>query len=205
MTSDFDTYLAESPDCALYDLTGSFGRWYDEGDVRFVASPWAVDSDEDAFIALLRLCDLTVPPDQVVRPAAVAEIELGPVGIEAVRLLGAYLRGRFPDFHPGEPAARRLRRKVAVTAQNNAWCDIPFWGWSPAQTARAEERYSGPNQQFARRLWGGDWPLQAPPDDQRQVADLWGLGAQATNRVHRFVNEMARAFARLRGSEVTAS
>ena len=59
VTSDFDTYLEQTTDARLYDLT-SFRDWYDDGPFPFVAVPWDPNGEDDALSALLRAADIAV-------------------------------------------------------------------------------------------------------------------------------------------------
>ncbi len=200
VTSDFDAYLEGSTDTRLYDLE-SFAPWYDGGAVPFVAVPWDPDGAADALAALLEAADISVDSNELRVPEETFGEDLGPVGIEATRLLGAHLRGRFPDFRYDEPAARRLRRRASTAALEKGWCGPEFWGWSPRRADQAVARYAESNQEFARRTWGGDWDLPAPLDRSRNVAELVELDPETVNRVLRFVNEMERVFVRLRAKQ----
>ena len=204
VTCDFDTYLDESADVRLYDLAEAFRPWYDAGAVGFVAVPWDEQSTDDALAALLAACAIPMETSELVGAAGSDGDDLGPVGIEATRLLGAYLRGRFPDFRPGEPAARRLRRRAANAALAKGWCEEDFWGWTPRRADEAVARYAASNQEFARRTWGGDWSLPARRDRERNVAELVELNPISVNRVHRFLTEMEKSFARLRTRQAAA-
>lgn len=203
LTCDFDGYLADSPDTHVYDFAASFAPWYAADDVSFVAMPWDPRTDEDTLPALLSLVGISVTPDVLVPGDGEGDL-LGPVGIEANRLLGSYLRGRFPGFRPGEPAARKLRRKAAAAGQSHSWDNDEFWAWSPQQAARAAERYATSNQEFARHVLGGNWDLPAPVDRERNVAELVELGPASVNQVHRYLIEMEEAFERLRRREAAA-
>lgn len=204
ITWDFDTFLHRSPDVAHADLVSSFRPWYDGSDFRFVAKPWDVDADEDALAALLELTDIDLGDARLTRSEIENADDLDPVGIEALRLLGTYLRGRFDDFDPGEPAARRLRRKTTQRGHANDWYDNDFWGWTPAAAAAAAERYAASNQEFAKHVWGGEWTLPLPRARQRHVADLVELDPASVNRVHRFLNDMEKTFTILRSREVAS-
>lgn len=201
---DFDTFLRRSPDVARSDLVTSFRPWYDGSDVRFVAKPWDVDAEGDALAALLHLAEIDLGDATLTRSEGDNGDELGPIGIEALRLLGSYLRGRFDDFDAGEPAARRLRRKATQRARLNEWYGNDFWGWTPQAAASAADRYAAPNREFARHVWGGEWTLPSPRSRQRSVADLVELDPASVNRVHRFIIEMEKAFTVLRSREATS-
>jgi hypothetical protein len=200
VTSDFDTYVESSSDSRLYDLE-SFAPWYVDGSLPFVAVPWDPTREADSLADLLAAASVPIDSSELRQPDEIFGEELGPVGIEATRLLGAVLRGRFPDFSPDEPAARRLRRRASTAALAKGWLADEFWGWSPRRADQAVAHYAESNQEFARRTWGGDWGLSSPLDRRRTVVDLVELDPEKLNRVHRFVNEMARMFPRLRSKE----
>jgi hypothetical protein len=202
VTSDFDTYLDQTTDAQLCDL-GSLRSWYDDGRIPFVAVPWDPYGKADALAALLTATGVAIDAAEL-RPAPdTFGDELGPIGIEATRLLGANLRGRFPDFSWDEPAARRLRRRSATAVLGHGWFAGQFWGWSRQRADQTVAHYADSNQEFARHCWGQDWQLPAPLDRPRQVADLVELDPEELNRVHRFVNEMSRIFPRLRATRDT--
>lgn len=215
LTCDFDTYLSSSPDVEVYDLTASFRRWYDDRGVRFVAMPWDPGSGADALPALLSLAGVDVPAEALAHSESEEE-PLGPVGLEANRLLGSYLRGRFPDFRYGEAATRRLRRKAATVSQTYHWdrrggdgpesqlLTAEFWGWTHEQAARWAARYAPSNETFARAAWGGSWTVAAPVDRDREVAELVELDPMSVNQVHRYLIGMEEAFERFRRREAAA-
>ncbi len=204
LTCDFDTYLRDSPDLTICSPAEAFRPWYDGSDVEFLAMPADPADDSDQLGALLSLCRIDVPADGLVPYESSERQELGAVGVEATRLLGTYLRGRFPDFRPGEPAARRLRRKAATAAERLGWCTDDFWGWRPQQAADAADRFAASSQQFARQVWHGDWSVEAPVDRERNVADLVELDPLSINRTHHYLVQMASAFERLRQQEEAA-
>lgn len=203
LTCDFDTYVAESPDVDLYEFATSFAPWYHGGDVRFVAMPWDPRSGVDTLPALLSLADIEVPPGELL-PVEVEDDQPGPASIEANRLLGSYLRGRFPDFRSGEEAARRLRRKAAAATRAFGWNNDEFWGWTPAQAAHAAARYAPSNQDFAQQTWGGTWGPEASLDRDQHVAQLVELSPTTVNQIHRYLLEMEDAFGRLRRRDEAA-
>ena len=203
VSGDFDRYLAESADVQVYDLA-SFRRWYDDPSLRFVGVPWDVESEGDAFAALLAASGIPVETSELRTPDETMGEDLGPIGVEAIRLLGAYLRGRFPDFLPTEPAALRLKRRAATEALAKGWCEDAFWGWSARRSDELVSRYAESNQEFAHRTWGGDWGLSAPLDRPRNAAELVELDAGTVHRIHRFVNTLERVFRRHRANQDAA-
>lgn len=205
VVSDFETYLDQSPDVALYDLAASFGPWCEAG-VRFVAVPWQLDGSGDATRALMEAGKIDLGPEELLRsPAARAQdTDLGPIGIEAARLLGSALRDRFPDFRWSEVPARRLRRRATKAAVSNGWFGDAFWGWSQHRAAAVAEGYAASNQEFARRAWSGEWSLPAPLDRARNVTDLAAMEEASVERVHVFIAEMEKTFRRLRNRRTAA-
>lgn len=203
LTCDFDSYVDQRVDDRLADLS-QLRAWYDDGPVRFVAVPWNPADGQDAFAALLAAAGIDIETGLLASPPETYGEDLGPVGIEAIRLLGAYLRGRLPDFRPGEPAARKLRRRASTTALAHGWCAEDFWGWTPRSAAEAAARYADGNQEFARRTSGADWSLPSPLDRPRSAAELIELDPQTVTQVHRFVTDMERVFRRLRAKQEAA-
>lgn len=201
LTCDFDGYLAGSADLDHYDLA-SFEPWYTADDIDFRAMPWDPNAGAEALPALLNLAGIEVDDAQLRTPDLDTDADqLGPVGVEANRLLGSYLRGRFPDFRPGEPATRRLRRKAGIAGQTHGWDADDFWGWTPDQAAQAAQRYAGGNEAFAHQVWGGEWGLAAPIHKPRHTVELVELEPSLVNRVHRYLIEMEEAFQRFRRRE----
>lgn len=203
LTCDFNTYVADSPDSDVYALAESFASWYTDADIRFLSMTWDPCAGQDTLASLLDLAGIVVPLEAL-SPGEIESESIGPVSVEADRLLGSYLRGRFPEFRPGEPATRRLRRRTSVASRTNEWDHDVFWGWSPEQAADATARYEASNQEFAHQVWGEAWPLTSPVERRRQVAQLVELDPSVVNRVHRYLLDMEEAFARLRRREAAA-
>lgn len=205
VSGDFETYLAHSRDASVYDLAASFGPWFEAG-VRFVAVPWPLVCSLDATHVLVEAAGIDVDPGELLTsPASRAQdIALGPIGIEATRLLGVSLRERFPDFRWGELAARRLRRRATKAALSNGWFGDEFWGWSQARADEVAAGYAESNQEFARRAWGGGWDLPAPVGRVRNVAVLDQLDPLSADQVQAFLADMARTFRRLRNRQAAA-
>lgn len=204
LTCDFEEYVATSADLDHYDLA-SLALWYGAADVDFRSLPWDPNAGAEALPALLTVAGIDVDEDTLVTPELDTEADqLGPVGVEANRLLGGYLRGRFPDFRPGAAATRRLRRKAALAGQGHGFDDDDFWGWSPELAAKAAARYAETNKEFARHTWGGEWGLAAPVEKPRHTVDLVELEPTVVNRVHRYLIDMEDTFERFRRREASA-
>lgn len=204
LSCGFDSYLQESPDAGLYDFAATFRPWYEDESIRFVSVPWDRDGGSDALSTLLTAGEISFDDRTLSKVADTPDEIVGPIAVEALRLLTADLRGRFPDFDPNEPAAIRLRRRAATAVRAKGWCKNEFWGWGPGQAAEALARYTGSNQEFARRTGNAGWTLPAPHARAQNVAELVELSPGAVNRVHRFVTDMETAYIRLRARQVAA-
>jgi hypothetical protein len=201
LTADFDDYLADTPDIVFCRLAEAFQPWHDDPDLQFVAMPWDDDRpDHEALPALLRLCEIDGAEELVAVDETLRD-DLGAVGVEATRMLGAYLRGKFPNFSFAEPAARRVRRRAAALSDEYEWRSADFWGWDPAHATAAVEGYAASNQEFAGYAWKGEWAPVPPADRPRHVVPVGDFSPADANRLQRYLAEMAAAFRRLRLAE----
>src|SRR5262249_29885116 len=115
----------------LFNYEELLAPWYENGSVGFAAVPFSGVRDVDPLEGLLSAIGVDLSDETLVREEEEVNTSLGPVGIEAVRLLGAYLRGLFSDFDSEEIAAKKLYRLSSARAQRNGWCDESYWGWTP--------------------------------------------------------------------------
>lgn len=180
------------------DLVRHTRRWYLSSDIEFVAVPFTEMSHPSPLVALLRAARLGVPEDQLVDTGEIANITLGPVAVEAISLLRAYLGGLNRGVSADDIAVRRLHRVAARRAKEAGWCDEAYWGWPPALAARAAGQLTESNERFAQAVWGSAWPLPLPADRPQARAELLGLPPDALDRVHEFVVDMARRYVELR-------
>jgi len=180
------------------DLEVQTARWYDSPDFAFVAVPLPHLSEPNPLVALLGAARIDVPPDQLVVGSEVVNISLGPVAVEAFKLLRAYLHGLHPAISDDDMAVRRLHRIAARRARELGWCEDAFWGWPPTLAARAAEQLAPSNERFAQAVWGTSWPLPLPVDRPQARAQLIKLPSAELDRVHDFVITMARRYATLR-------
>jgi hypothetical protein len=180
------------------DLERHAGRWYRSADFDFVAVPFTAISDPNPLVAVLRAARIAVPEDRLVVSPDPVNITLGPVAVEAIRLLRVYLHGLNRSVSDDDPAVRRLHRIAARRAKEEGWCEEAFWGWPPALAARAAEQLGPSNERFAEAVWGTSWPLPLPVDRPQARAQLLKLPPDELDRVHEFVVAMAKRYATLR-------
>jgi hypothetical protein len=180
------------------DLERHAGRWYQHDDIDFVAVPFPAAVDPNPLAALLHAARLDVPADQLDAPDDVVNITLGPVAVEAIRLLRTYLGGLNRSISDDDLAVRRLHRVAAREAKKAGWCDDPYWGWPAKLAARAAAELAPSNTRFAAAVWGTDWPLPLPVDRPQTRTPLLSLPRDELDRVHDFVMAMARRYLDLR-------
>jgi hypothetical protein len=184
------------------DLERHAGRWYRSADFDFVAVPFPAISEPNPLVAVLRAARIEVPEDELVTSPDPVNITLGPIAVEAIRLLRVYLHGLNRSVSDDDPAVRRLHRIAARRAKDEGWCDDAFWGWPPSLAARAAEQLAPSNERFAHAVWGSPWPLPLPVDRPQARTQLLKLPPEQLDRVHDFVVAMAKRYATLRAGPV---
>lgn len=204
MVESFDYHTDNRRSRRLFDYEALLKPWYTDASVNFQGVPFAGDRDVDPLEELLRAAGIDLGGRVLTHEADDVNSSLGPVGIEAARLLGSYLRGVFPDFDSEELAAKRLYRLSSSRAQTNGWCDESFWGWTPKTAQETVEYFSAANARFARDVWGSDWMLPMPVDRETSAVRLLDLDPPTIERIQRYVFSLANRFSGLR-AEVIAS
>lgn len=184
------------------DLERQTGRWYQSPDFEFVALPFPELSDPNPLVALLRAARVAVPVDQLVTDADASSIILGPVAIEAMRLLRTYLHGLNRSISHDDMAVRRLHRIAAREADEAGWCRDPYWGWPPALAAHVAEQLAPSNERFAQAVWGTEWPLPLPVDTPQAQVQPLKLPRRELDRVHEYVFAMTKRYAALRSGKL---
>lgn len=182
----------------LFDHEALLKPWYTNDDLGLVALPFTGSREVDPLVELLRLAGVQAKPDALVSEEDDVNSSLGPVGIEAARLLGCYLRGMFQDFDSEELAAKKLYRVSSARAQTNGWCDESYWGWDEHSAAQTVEYFAPSNDRFAHDVWGSDWEMSMPVDKPTSVVRLLDLPPPTVERINRFVFSLSRRFAKLR-------
>lgn len=181
-----------------FDLTERTRAWSRHSRIAFVAIPFSDLVAQDPLTTLLRAARIDVPLDELVDPQPPLNITLGPVAVEAIRLLRHYLGGLNPGLSYDDLAVRKLHRVAAHRARELGWCETPFWGWTPPLAQKATRRLAASNEAFAQQVWGTAWPMPLPLDRPLATARLLALPEAELDAVHQFVVDMSRRYARLR-------
>lgn len=203
MVESFDFHTTNFRSRRLFDYEALLRPWYEDESLSFEAVPFTGSRDVDPLAALLRVAGVDVDAASLVQESDDVNTSLGPVGIEAARLLGGYLRGTFADFDSEELAAKKLYRLSSSRAQASGWCDESFWGWTPETAAETAEFFAAANHRFAHDVWGTDWTISMPVDKALSAVRLLDLPPSVLEKVQRYVFSLSKRFARLR-SEVAA-
>lgn len=194
----FEDYAARAIDRKWFDFDAAFSPWYHVSGLRFVVVPFSEFRETDPLVALLAAADVEVPIDRLTTIDGELNTSLGPVGMEAARLLGRYLRGKHSNFSRREFAARKLYRVAAGHARDAGWCQDKFWGWTPELAEEAATRLKPANDAFAQAVWAKDWDLPMPVDTPRCAEVLDDLDSATLEDVYDFVFAMSARFERLR-------
>jgi hypothetical protein len=179
------------------DVDALLRRWDKDG-IDLVAIPFSDLASTDPFAAFVEAAGLEVPAGELELRAEPVNITLGPIAVEAMRLLRSYLVALDPGATDDDDAVRRLHRKAAQAASAAGWCTEPFWGWPPALAAEVADAVRASNDSLARRHWGGAWPMPLPVDRPQATAELITLEPDELMRVHRFVIGMTRRYVSVR-------
>lgn len=194
---DFDTYATGAVRAGWFDLERHLQRWYQGDEVEFVAIPFSGAERSDPLTAFVRATRLLEDDASLVVEPEPVNITLGPVAVEATRLLRSYLLALNPRMSDDDDAIRRLHRMAAHAAQSAGWTREPFWGWQRDAAAAAAASLADSNARFARAVWGTEWPLELPVDRQTARVDLLDLKIRELDQVHQFVAMMARRYVKL--------
>jgi hypothetical protein len=200
----FDYHTKHYRGRRLFNYRELLAPWYENGSVGFAAVPFTGSRDVDPLVALLDVAGIDLGGAELVHEKEEVNSSLGPVGIEAARLLGSYLRGLFPDFDSEELASKKLYRLSSSRAQHNGWCDESFWGWTPETAAQTVDYFAESNSTFAQGVWGHDWDIEMPVDKATSAVRLLDLDPPTIERIHRYVFSLADRFSSLR-AEASAS
>lgn len=194
---DFKPYVAGVLKRGDADLERQTARWWRSSDIELVAVPFPVIA-QSPLTALLCAARIDVPDAILVSGPAAVNITLGPIAIEALRLLRGYLRALHRSLSDDDMAVRRLHRIAARATVEAGWCDEPFWGW-PAPLAReAASRMLPSNERFARAVWGSPWSMPLPLEQEQRRANLLSLPPDDLDRVQDFVHAMGQRYVTLR-------
>jgi hypothetical protein len=174
----------------LLDHETSLRPWYAGTRARYIAIPMTGFMAENPVAAILEAAGVEVPagppPD-----TATAPLRLGPIGVEANRLLSTYLRAEVADFRPDDPRIAAASRVALTRADRLDWCGNTFWGFTRRAAEKVLARYEVSNHRFARAVWGTDWMLPYPLERACTQVNFLDLDVQVIDQVHRFVLAMA--------------
>lgn len=204
MTQTFDYHTQYYRGRRFFDYEALLSPWYENGRVGFEAVRFTGSRDVDPLAQLLGVAGVDTTGCTLVQEKEDVNTSLGPVGIEAARLLGSFLRGMFPDFDSEEIASKRLYRQSSSRARANGWCDESFWGWTPKTAQQTVDFFAPANNRFARAVWGTGWDIDMPVETDSSAVHLLDLNPPTIERVHRFVFSLADRFEALR-AEASAS
>ncbi|MDX6309992.1 MAG: hypothetical protein QOI06_3038 [Nocardioidaceae bacterium] len=175
-----------------------FRPWYRSKMLTFVAVPFESLTAADPLLGLLGAAKIDVPADRLTTTRTGANESLGPVGVEAAKLLGGYLRGIDPEFTHKSGAAQKIYRLAAGRARENGWCADKFWGWDPQLAQHVADRFLEANRRFARAVWGRGQSVSMPVDRPQMTASLIDLPPEEIDVVQSYVSSMGRRYLELR-------
>jgi hypothetical protein len=162
--------------------------WYEQQDATYLAIPYNEYRAENPLAVVLRAAGTTFAEPLEPSPAPVM---LGPVGVEANRLLATYLRSRVTDFMPDAQPVVAASRAGLARAEKQGWCMRQFWGWTRETAEQAVTYFEAGNHEFAHTVWGTDWPIPYPLERKNRQLDLLDLDAEIIEHVHQYVMTMA--------------
>jgi hypothetical protein len=204
MVQTFDYHTRVYRGRRLFNYQELLSPWYTSGLIDFAAVPFTGDRDVDPLRGLLDVADVDLGDQHLSHEKEDVNSSLGPVGIEAARLLGSYLRGLFTDFDSEELAAKRLYRLSSSRAQQNGWCDESYWGWTPRTARETVDYFADSNERFALSVWGHDWDIEMPIDRETSAVELLDLDPPTIERVHRYVFSLSDRFTAMRGGAMAS-
>lgn len=197
-TERFKQAVRRSLSTGNLNLHRNFRPWYRSQTLTFVAVPFESLTAADPLLGLLEAAKIEVPAERLTSTRSDANESLGPVGVEAAKLLGGYLRGIDPGFTHKSDAAQKVYRLAAGRARENGWCADKFWGWDPELAKHVADRFREPNRRFARAVWGPRHSVSMPVDRPQRTASLIDLPPEEINLVESYVASMGRRYLELR-------
>lgn len=187
-TARLTDLLPQMLESGLFDHQSMLGPWLDEMRLSFTAVRRDALRRADPIGELLGAAGVAVTGPT--GSAQATEPPLGPIAVEANRLLTGYLRASLPGLTPADPSVVELVAGVAERALRNGWSDVAFWGFDPRTAAETAARFDEGNARFARAAWDADWPSAAPVDRPCTAVDLLDLEPSVVEQIHRYVVSM---------------
>lgn len=174
----------------LFDHEQLLRPWLGEEKLTCTAIPWQRLRRNDPVACLLDSIGVAYEP--VGRTGEEDAPPLGPIAVEANRLLTAYLRGAMPDLSPADPAVLTVGATVAQRASRNGWSNTAFWGFDATLAGETIERFRAGNDRFARAVWDSDWMLGYPVDRACTAVDMLDLEPAVVEQIHRYVGNVTQ-------------
>jgi hypothetical protein len=191
----FARFVRRSIRSGRFDLDAMFRPWYGSERVKLVVMPFDGLVETDPAVAFLHAVGIDVSPGELWLPEESSNESLSPIGIEAARLLGQYLRAIDPAYDHRTSHGQRLYRAAAAEARSRGWNDTKYWGWSPRKAKQSARRFKQSNTRFARAVWGTPWPMELPVTRERNTADVLTLSSEQFADVQDYVRQMAATYA----------
>jgi hypothetical protein len=170
----------------MFDHERYLRPWYDDSQTAYHAVPLPEFDAGHPVVVVLRACgiELVRPPAAQMLPS---EPRLGPIGVEAARLLATYARSKLPRLNPKDPAVVTVNRSAVARAEKLGWCAEPFWGWNRRAADQVLARFDASNHRFAQRVWGTAWTIPYPMERPSNRVDFLDLDVQFVDQVQRYV------------------
>jgi len=201
LVETFESYVNRILKTDQLNLDKRFKDWYSSDILDFVAIPFETLTTGNVLQNFLQAARIDVPEARLTEPRSISNESLGPIGVEAARLLGSYLRILDPAFDYRSHAALKTYRMAARKARENGWCSDSFWGWDETLAREVAKREQESNLRFASSVWGPEGRLDLPVDRPQRMVRLIDQSAEDTALVHRFAGAMSRRYMHLRGGQ----
>lgn len=161
--------------------------WYEQDMVTYVAVPYHEYTAGNPLEVVLQAAGVPLADPLGQSPAPLV---LGPVGVEANRLLATYLRSRVNDFASDAKPVIAASRTGLARAEKQGWCVRRFWGWTRETAEETVDHFDAGNQEFAQAVWGTGWH-NYPLNRKCRQLDLLDLDGEVIDRVVQYVTSMS--------------
>lgn len=167
--------------------------WYESAKVRYAAIAAPDYAEAHPVTAVLHAAGVETPELELTTP--IGERKLGPVGVEANRLLATYLRADIENFKL-DGSATVVNRAAMERSDTLGWLGNDFWGWTPKSATKAVAMYDASNHRFAKAVWGTDWPIPYPLEWPSNQIDFLDLDPPTVDQIYRYVVETTEKLTR---------
>lgn len=198
LVETFNDYATRILQTGQLDLDNRFKSWYSSDTLTFMAVHFDTLTEGNVLQNFLKAAGIDIPRDRLTRPRDVSNESLGPIGVEACRLLGSYLRVLDPAFDYRTYETLKAYRVSARKARENGWCNESYWGWEQAFARTVATRLQGSNERFAQSVWGPDGEVALPAERAMRAVRLMDQTLHELQSVHRFVGVMSRRYISLK-------